>query len=149
MNQAQPDRTACWAVGVRRTAEMLRTGGLRPTRQRIALAELLFARGNRHVSAEQLHGEAHAAGMPVSLATVYNALNQFSDAGLLRAIAVDTERAYYDTKTGDHHHFFFENTGEVVDIPGDSVSVENLPAAPEGYEIARIDVVVRLRPVSR
>lgn len=130
-------------------SEMLRAGGLRPTRQRVALAEILFSQGDRHVSAEQLHAEIRATGMPVSLATVYNTLNQFGEAGLLRAIAVDTARTYYDTNTGNHHHYFMEHTGEVVDMPDEAMSVENVPAAPDGYEIARVDVVVRLRPVGR
>jgi Fur family iron response transcriptional regulator len=133
----------------RSPSEMLRVGGLRPTRQRVALAEILFSQGDRHVSAEQLYAEIRATGMPVSLATVYNTLNQFGEAGLLRAIAVDTARTYYDTNTGDHHHYFMEHTGEVVDMPDEAMSVENVPAAPDGYEIARVDVVVRLRPIGR
>jgi Fur family iron response transcriptional regulator len=125
---------------------MLRDSGLRPTRQRMALADILFANGNRHVSAEQLHEEALRARVPVSLATVYNTLHQFTEAGLLREVAVDGSKTYFDTNTSDHHHFFLEDENRVVDIPGDGVSIDNLPMAPEGMEIVRVDVVVRIRP---
>jgi Fur family transcriptional regulator, iron response regulator len=118
--------------------------GLRPTRQRVALGELLFGKGDRHVTAERLFDEAMAAQMPVSLATVYNTLHQFTAAGLLREIAVDGARVYFDTNTSEHHHFLFEDDGELFDIPS-SVAVANLPAPPAGLQIARIDVVVRLR----
>lgn len=125
---------------------MLRESGLRPTRQRIALADILFADGNRHVSAEQLHEEALRARVPVSLATVYNTLHQFTEAGLLREVAVDGSKTYFDTNTSDHHHFFLEDENRVVDIPGEGLSIDNLPEAPEGMEIVRVDVVVRIRP---
>ena len=113
-------------------AAMLRRAGLRPTRQRIALAEILFGKGDRHVSAETLFDEARVAGVPVSLATVYNTLHQFTGAGLLRAIAVDTTRTYFDTNTGDHHHFFLELSEEVIDMPDGFIRVENLPEAARG-----------------
>ncbi|RAH99597.1 transcriptional repressor [Acuticoccus sediminis] len=125
---------------------MLKTSGLRPTRQRVALGDLLFARGHRHISAEGLHEEAITARVPVSLATVYNTLHQFTEVGLLREIAVDGTKTYFDTNTDDHHHFFDETNGEVTDIPGDSLSLGRLPEAPEGMEISRVDVVVRIRP---
>ena len=124
---------------------MLRQADLRPTRQRMALADLLFRHGDRHVSAEALHEEARAAGAGVSLATIYNTLHQFTDAGLLRAIAVDTTKTYFDTNTGDHHHFYIESSNEVIDMPEDCIRVDNLPAAPDGFEISRVDVIVRLR----
>lgn len=124
----------------------VREAGLRPTRQRIALAELLFAKGDRHLSAEELHEEALGAGVAVSLATVYNALHQFTEAGLLRILAVEGQRTYFDTNTSDHYHFFIEGENRVVDIEGEAVSVHNLPEPPEGMEIANIDIVVRLRP---
>lgn len=126
-------------------AMMLRRAGLRPTRQRHALAEIIFGKGDRHITAETLYDEARQAGVAVSLATVYNTLHQFSDAGLLRAIAVDTTRTHFDTNTGDHHHFYLEATNEVIDMPGDFVRVENLPEPPEGWEITKVDVVVRVR----
>ncbi|HSO47079.1 MAG TPA: Fur family transcriptional regulator [Rhizobiaceae bacterium] len=128
-------------------AEMLRGADLRPTRQRMGLAKLLFSQGDRHVSAEALHEEARAAGFPVSLATVYNTLHQFSAAGLLRAIAIDTTKTYFDTNTGDHHHFYLEASNEVIDMPDGFIRVENLPAPPEGLEISRVDVIVRVRSV--
>jgi len=124
--------------------ELLRAAGLRPTRQRLALARLLFDRGDRHVSAEQLHGEATAASVPVSLATVYNTLHQFVTAGLLREVVVNPGRSYFDTNVGDHHHFFFEDSGELVDIPGDRIGVTSLPAPPPGTAIRRIDVIIRV-----
>ena len=123
----------------------LRGAGLRPTRQRIALARLLFGGEDRHVSAELLHGEAVAAAIPVSLATVYNALHQFTAAGLLREVVVEPGRSYFDTNNHDHHHFFCETTGRLQDIPGTAVSVSQLPQAPDGTEISRVDVIIRVR----
>ena len=123
---------------------MLQKAGLRPTRQRMGLARLLFESGNRHVTAEDLHREAKAAGIPVSLATIYNTLHQFTGSGLLREVIVEPGRAYFDTNTSGHHHFFFEETGEICDIPENDVSISRLPALPEGATINRIDVVVRV-----
>ena len=124
----------------------LRQAGLRPTRQRMSLAELLFGRGNRHLAAENLHEEAMLQRVPVSLATVYNTLHQFTEAGLLREVAVDGSKTYFDTNTTDHHHFFVEDDNEVFDIPV-GVDVSRIPEPPPGYEISRVDVVVRLRRV--
>lgn len=123
----------------------VRTAGLRPTRQRLALARLLFDGGDRHVTAEQLHGEAQTQEISVSLATVYNTLNQFTRAGLMREVVVEPGRSYFDTNTTDHHHFFSENGGGLSDIPADGLSVLGLPDAPEGTEIERIDVIVRVK----
>lgn len=125
---------------------LLSGAGLRPTRQRMALGELLFGRGHRHVSAEQLHEEATGARVPVSLATIYNTLHQFTEAGLLREVAVEGTKTYFDTNVDDHHHFFVEGSNAVLDIPADSVAIGLLPEPPEGMEIVRVDVVVRLRP---
>jgi Fur family iron response transcriptional regulator len=124
----------------------VRAAGLRPTRQRVALAHLLFAKGDRHLSAEELHEEAQAAGVPVSLATIYNALHQFTDAGLLRILAVEGSRTYFDTNTSDHHHFFVEGENRIFDIVSGPVCITSLPDPPEGMEIANVDVVIRLRP---
>jgi Fur family iron response transcriptional regulator len=127
-------------------ADRLRTAGLRPTRQRLALGALLFAGGrDRHVTAEQLHAEVAARGGRVSLATVYNALNQFTAAGLLREVVVGPGRLYFDTNTGDHHHFYIENDGSLLDIPADRVAITRLPSAPDGMRLERVDVVVRVR----
>ena len=126
-------------------AGKLRGAGLRPTRQRLALAEILFGSGDRHVSAEALHGEAAAARVPVSLATVYNALNQFTRVGLLREVAIEGDRSYFDTNTSNHFHYFIENEGRLIDIGTDDIEVTGLPPAPTGTEIGRIDVIVRLR----
>lgn len=125
--------------------DWLKSAGLRPTRQRLGLGRLLFDGGNRHLTAEQLHAEATTAGLRVSLATVYNTLNQFTTAGLLREVVVEAGRSYFDTNTSNHHHFFFEKTGHLQDIPGDQVRVSNLPDAPEGTAVARVDVIVRVR----
>lgn len=124
--------------------ELLRAARLRPTRQRLALARLLFEQGDRHVSAEQLHSEAVAASVPVSLATVYNTLHQFVSAGLLREVVVNPGRSYFDTNVGDHHHFFFEDTGQLVDIASDRIGLTSLPAPPAGTAIRRVDVIVRV-----
>jgi Fur family iron response transcriptional regulator len=126
---------------------MLRRSGLRPTRQRMALAEILFAYGNRHISAEGLHEEALMRRVPVSLATIYNTLHQFTGAGLLREVAVDGSKTYFDTNTTDHHHFFVEDDDVVIDIPDGQMGVDRLPQPPPGYEISRVDVVVRLRRI--
>ena len=122
----------------------MRRAGLRPTRQRLALARLLFEQGDRHVTAEGLHEEAMSASIEVSLATVYNTLHQFVEAGLLREIAVDTSRSYFDTNTSEHHHFLFERSGRIEDIPGDQIVVSDLPPAPEGTRVRRVDVIIRL-----
>src|SRR5271163_1034992 len=123
----------------------LRAVGLRPTRQRLALARLLLENGNRHVTAEQLHSEALAAAIPVSLATVYNTLHQFIHSGILREVVVEPGRSYFDTNIDDHHHFFCESTGMLQDIPGCAVMVGQLPHAPAGTEISRVDVIIRVR----
>jgi Fur family iron response transcriptional regulator len=123
----------------------LREAGLRPTRQRLALAKLLYENGDRHVTAEQLHDEATRSKVRVSLATVYNTLHQFCDAGLLREVVVEPGRSYFDTNTSDHHHFLFEETGALADIPGDALQFDTLPEVPHGAEIGRVDVIIRLR----
>ena len=124
---------------------MLRDVGLRPTRQRMALGWILFAKGDRHLTAEMLYEEATKAKVPVSLATVYNTLHQFTEVGLLRQVAVDGSKAYFDTNTSEHNHFFVEDDGKVLDIPGEALRVGNVPQPPPGYEVTRVDVVVRLR----
>ena len=125
--------------------EMLQAAGLRPTRQRMALGWLLFGKGARHLTAEMLYEEATLAKVPVSLATVYNTLNQLTDAGLLRQVSVDGTKTYFDTNVTTHHHFYLENNHELVDIPDQHLALTKLPEVPEGYEISRIDMVVRLR----
>jgi Fur family transcriptional regulator, iron response regulator len=128
---------------------MLLKAGLRPTRQRLALGELLFAKGNRHTTAEVLHGEAIAARIPVSLATIYNTLNQLTNVGLLRQVPVDGSKMYFDTNLSEHQHFYLEGDNELLDI-ADANSIESKwPIPPEGYEIVRIDIVIRLRRSSR
>lgn len=122
----------------------LKAVGLRPTRQRLALAKLLFDEGDRHITAEQLHAMARDASVKVSLATVYNTLHQFQESGLLREVVVGPGRSYFDTNVSDHHHFFVEPAGELVDIPHDSVQVGALPAPPPGTAVDRVDVIIRV-----
>ena len=122
----------------------LKKVGLRPTRQRIALAKLLFENEDRHVSAEELYEEARAAGVSVSLATIYNTLHQFTEGGLMREVVVEAGRSYFDTNTGDHHHFFHEDSGQLEDIPSDQINVAELPSAPPGTSVSRVDVIVRV-----
>jgi Fur family iron response transcriptional regulator len=122
----------------------LKSVGLRPTRQRLALARILFDRGDRHLTAEQLHKEALAEVVRVSLATVYNTLHQFTDSGLLREVVVEPGHSYFDTNTSDHHHFYFEESGRLEDIPGSLVAMKDLPPAPSGTRISRVDVIIRV-----
>lgn len=125
--------------------EMLQSVGLRPTRQRMALGWLLFGKGGRHLTAEMLFEEATQAKVPVSLATVYNTLNQLTDLGLLRQVSVDGSKTYFDTNISSHHHFYLEGTHELLDIEDPAPLFQRMPEVPEGYEISRIDLVVRLR----
>ena len=128
-----------------RLLEQLRSAGLRLTRQRLALAKLLFGGMDRHVTAEMLHGEALEARVSVSLATVYNTLHQFTDAGLLKEIMVDSGRSYFDTNTSHHHHFYCETSGELSDIDGADVAIDLLLEPPSGKEVSGIDVIVRVK----
>jgi len=123
------------------------SSGLRPTRQRLDLAGVLFRDGDRHLTAEGLHAEAQDAGIQVSLATVYNTLHQFTGAGLLRQVVVDASRSYFDTNVGDHQHFYCEDEGRLIDIAGDTIAVAGVPAPPKGTAIERVDVVIRVRRV--
>jgi Fur family iron response transcriptional regulator len=137
--------------GARRYSQALarlRSVGLRPTRQRLALARLLFDAGmDRHVTAEALHEEAVRNGAQVSLATIYNTLHQFTDVGLLREVVVDCGRAYFDTNVTDHHHFFFEDVGRLEDIPAEKLAVTELPPAPPGTAVSGVDIIIRVRAV--
>ena len=124
----------------------LTRGGLRPTRQRLALAKALIGDGrDRHVTAESLFEAVKSQGTSVSLATVYNTLKAFCEAGLMQEITVDGSKSYFDTKTHDHPHFFWEDDGELTDAPADQLDITELPDAPDGMEIAKVDVVIRLR----
>ena len=126
---------------------MLREVGLRPTRQRMALGWILFAKGDRHITAEMLYEEATKAKVPVSLATVYNTLHQFTRAGLLREVVLDGSKTYFDTNVSDHHHFFLEDDNSMFDVPEDALGLDRLPTPPPGMEISRVDVVIRLRRI--
>lgn len=130
----------------RRGTDWLARGGLRPTRQRLALAALLVGDGqDRHVTAEGLYDAAAGAGSRVSLATVYNTLRAFCEAGLLHEIVVDGSRSYFDTRLDDHPHFYWEDSHRLSDAPSDGVVISQLPPVPEGMEVARVDVVIRLK----
>ena len=139
---ARPDLNGCPWHDVK---AKLRDVGLRPTRQRMALGWILLAKGDRHLTAEMLYEEATKAKVPVSLATVYNTLHQFTEVGLLRQVAVDGSKTYFDTNVTEHHHFFVEGENALVDIPDAEAIVGKMPVAPAGFEISRVDVVVRLK----
>ena len=127
-------------------SEWLSRGGLRPTRQRLALAQLLVGDGqDRHVTAESLYASARDAGEGVSLATVYNTLRAFCDAGLMNEVVVDGSKSYFDTRMDDHPHFYWEDSAELTDAPKEKLEITGLPDAPQGMEVARVDVVIRLR----
>ena len=142
MNRKKPQQTKNTTPA---ESARLRSAGLRPTRQRIALSGLLFRNGHRHVTAEALHEEAAKAGVRVSLATVYNTLHQFTEANMLNEVVVDSGRAYFDTNIGEHQHFYIESEGELIDIPGEHIEVAGIPAPPKGMTVDRVDVVIRVR----
>src|ERR1700753_971916 len=132
MGKVTPSTPASFAAG------KLRAAVLRPPRQRMELAAHLFRGHDRHVTAESLHDEVVASGIQVSLATVYNTLHQFTAAGLLRQVVVDAARSYFDTNTGDHQHFFVENEGQLIDIPGEHIAVSGVPTPPPGTQVDRV-----------
>jgi Fur family iron response transcriptional regulator len=123
----------------------IRQAGLRPTRQRVALAALLFGNGERHFTAEMLFEEAQRAKIPLSLATVYNTLRSFIDAGLLRQLPMDGSKAFFDTNARDHHHFLVEGTNDLIDIRPSEMTISRAPTAPDGFEIVKVDVIVRVQ----
>lgn len=125
--------------------DRLRKVGLRPTRQRCDLANLIFRRGDRHFTAESLQGEALSANIPVSLATIYNNLHQFTEAGLLRPLSMDGTKTFFDTNVSNHHHYLIEGENEVIDIEDGKIGISGMPEAPAGFEIAHVDVIIRLR----
>ena len=129
-----------------RSTAWLASAGLRPTRQRLALAELLVGDGeNRHVTAESIYAASLVAGEKVSLATVYNTLRAFCDAGLMNEVVVDGSKSYFDTRIDDHPHFYWEDSHSLTDAPAQELQIAALPRVPEGMEVARVDVVIRLR----
>jgi Fur family iron response transcriptional regulator len=133
-------------TGTSNVADWLKEGGLRPTRQRLALASLLVGDGqNRHVTAESLYALSSGSGERVSLATVYNTLRAFCEAGLLNEVVVDGSKSYFDTRTDDHPHFYWEDSHTLTDAPADELEISALPKAPQGMEVSRVDVVIRLR----
>jgi len=137
------------ALATPRIESILKKAGFRATRQRQVLGALLFQSDHRRVTADDLHKEAIQAGIHLSLATVYNTLNQFVDGGLVRRVSVNAERTYFDTDPGDHHHFYVEAEDRLIDIPPNSVGFSRIPVPPKGYAIDKIDVVVHLKKVDR
>jgi Fur family transcriptional regulator, iron response regulator len=131
--------------GKYRFRALLEHYGLRATRQRLGIAKLLFSKGNRHVTADSLAAEASVLKMQASLATVYNVLNLFATVGIVRGLAIEGTKTIFDTNTSDHSHFYFEDTGLIEDIPLEGKQLAGQVTPPEGYEIAKVDVVVRLR----
>ena len=133
-------------IATERSTKWLAGAGLRPTRQRMTLASLLVGDGqDRHVTAESLFAAASNTDEKVSLATVYNTLRAFCDAGLMREITVDGSKSYFDTNMTDHPHFYWEDTAKLTDAPAEQLEIRHLPDAPDGAEIASVDVVIRLR----
>ncbi|MFK4824975.1 iron response transcriptional regulator IrrA [Paenochrobactrum sp. BZR 588] len=124
----------------------LRKVGLRPTKQRLNIGKLLFGATHRHITADDLFQEIQTTGQNLSLATIYNTLHHFSEAGLLRRICTGSERVYFDTDTGDHHHFYVQDEDRIVDAPAGDTIINRLPEAPAGYEIAKVDIVIHLKP---
>jgi Fur family transcriptional regulator, iron response regulator len=140
------DRIGGSMTATKRGADWLMQGGLRPTRQRLALATLLVGDGqNRHVTAESLHAASSDAGEGVSLATVYNTLRAFCDAGLMAEVVVDGSKSYFDTRTDDHPHFYWEDSHSLTDAPAEELEIASLPQVPAGMAVSRVDVVIRLR----
>jgi len=129
--------------------DFLKKAGLRPTRQRMILCSLLFSSGHRHITADDLYRDIIQTGFSLSLATIYNTLNQLVSAGLLRRIAIPGERTYYDTDPGSHHHFFIEKEQKVIDIPANTLHFRELPAPPQGYAITHVEVIIRLRRIGQ
>ncbi|SDP05535.1 iron response transcriptional regulator IrrA [Phyllobacterium sp. OV277] len=138
------DRQSGFSAVVR---DRIKAAGLRPTKQRIALGEILFRAHQGHTTAEQLHRQTIKSGVRLSLATVYNTLNQFADAGLLSKVNLDGEQSYFDINISDHHHFYIEAQDLLIDIPADQLTFGKLPSPPEGYRISKIDVLIGLEPV--
>lgn len=134
------------SIATERGTEWLSRAGVRPTRQRVLLASLLVGDGkDRHVTAESLYSSVQSTGERVSLATVYNTLRAFCDAGLMQEITVDGARSYFDTRLDDHPHFFWEDEGRLSDAPAGDLEITRLPEAPAGTEVARVDVIIRLK----
>jgi len=139
---ATDECVACRDLGCR---AMLVAAGLRPTRQRVLLGHLLFSKGDRHVTADMLFTEATDAGCPVAQATVYNTLNQFTQAGLLRRIGPDGSRSFFDTNTTPHPHYYLDGEDMLLDIPEQDLALVNMPDALPGHEVSRVDLIIHLR----
>jgi len=131
---------------INRSLNWVSRAGLRPTKQRIKLAQILIGDGeNKHITAEGLFDLVKKSDVSVSLATVYNTLKAFCDVGLINEVMVDGGKSYFDTRLDDHPHFFWEDTGQISDAPSEALEINNLPTAPNEYEITKIDVIIRLK----
>ena len=129
-----------------RSLNWVSRAGLRPTKQRIKLAQILIGDGeNKHITAEGLFDLVKKSNVSVSLATVYNTLKAFCDVGLINEVMVDGGKSYFDTRLDDHPHFFWEDTGEISDAPSENLKINNLPNAPHEYEITKVDVIIRVK----
>lgn len=125
--------------------DLLAASGLKATRQRVALIELLFGQGGRHVSVESLHDELIRSGAPGSISSIYRSLKGFSEIGLLRRIPIYGSTAYFDTQLGHHHHFYAVNEDRLIDVSARDISVCDIPSPPDGYELVSVDVLLRIR----
>ena len=123
--------------------EKLKLYGLRPTRARIRIGMMLLDKP-KHLSADQVHQKLNQKGHTISKATVYNTLNAFSKCGIVSEVTIDPSRTYYDSRTTPHHHFFNIDTGQLVDIASDDMSVENIPRLPDNTQIQDLEIVVKI-----
>jgi len=127
-------------------SERLRAHGVHPTAQRVQIASLLLG-APQHLTAEQILAELRRSGVRVSKATVYNTLNLLAARGLIRQLAVEGDRAWFDSNTSPHYHFQDLETGALTDVSAEEIRFERLPPPPEGMEYAGIELFIRLRRV--
>lgn len=118
---------------------------IRVTQPRLALAQLLFGNGPRHVSAESLYSELVRSGAPGSLGSVYRSLKDLSGAGLVKRVPIYGSTAWFDTQIDPHHHFYAEDEDRVFDVPDAGIRIDDLPSPPEGYEFVGVDLLLRIR----
>ena len=127
-----------------KAVKTLENHNIRPTKQRMVLAKILFEKGQRHVSAEELFDEVKQDDRKISLATIYNTLKQFSSLGLIREIVVDQSKSLYCTNLESHYHLYIEDEGKIIDIPTENINL-NIPSIPACLKLHNIDVIVRIR----
>ena len=122
----------------------IESSGIRPTKQRRVLAKILFEKGNRHLSADELFHDVKKEDRKISMATVYNTLKQFTSLGLVREVVVDQNKSLYCTNHKSHYHLYIEDEGKIVDIPTKNIDL-NIPSIPACLQLHNIDVIVRIR----